>query len=113
LIITKKKKRKRELQGTINIFFCFFLVNFAELMVLGFISLTLTFSQSYIAGICIPLRYANTMLPCPAKGQKGQLGSGGENHRRLLWSQHRFLAGDSGSKECKDVSMPCFQGNVK
>lgn len=82
-------------------------------MILGFISLTLTFSQSYIAGICIPLRYANTMLPCPPKGQEENVGSGGEPHRRLLWSQRRILAGESKSKECKDVSMPCFQGNIK
>ncbi|WCJ44745.1 Seven transmembrane MLO family protein [Euphorbia peplus] len=39
-----------------------------ELMVLGFISLLLTFSQSYIARICIKERYANTMLPCPKRG---------------------------------------------
>ncbi|KAH8509770.1 hypothetical protein H0E87_011500 [Populus deltoides] len=51
-----------------------------ELMVLGFISLTLTFSQNYIVGICIPLR--------------------------LLWYDQRRLAGDSGSKECKDGSVP-------
>jgi len=54
-------KKKKEFRGTIDI--TFFPVIFAELMVLGFISLTLTFSQNYIVGICIPLRYANTMLP--------------------------------------------------
>nr|GMD40323.1 MLO-like protein 9 [Ipomoea batatas]GMD41989.1 MLO-like protein 9 [Ipomoea batatas]GME18315.1 MLO-like protein 9 [Ipomoea batatas] len=37
-----------------------------ELMVLGFISLLLTFGQSYIAKICIPEAAGNTMLPCPA-----------------------------------------------
>ncbi|KAJ6336639.1 hypothetical protein OIU76_006504 [Salix suchowensis] len=77
-----------------------------ELMILGFISLTLTFSQSYIAGICIPLRYANTMLPCQPKGQEENVGSGGEPHRRLLWSQRRILAAESKSKECKDGSVP-------
>jgi F0F1-type ATP synthase assembly protein I len=55
------QKKKEEFRGTIDI--TFFSVIFAELMVLGFISLTLTFSQNYIVGICIPLRYANTMLP--------------------------------------------------
>nr|GMD43576.1 MLO-like protein 9 [Ipomoea batatas] len=37
-----------------------------ELMVLGFISLLLTFGQSYIAKICIPEAAGNTMLPCAA-----------------------------------------------
>ncbi|XP_058107295.1 MLO-like protein 9 [Magnolia sinica] len=35
-----------------------------ELMVLGFISLLLTFGQSYITGICISEKSADTMLPC-------------------------------------------------
>ncbi|KAL9312483.1 hypothetical protein ACSQ67_017935 [Phaseolus vulgaris] len=36
----------------------------AELMVLGFISLLLTFGQNYISKVCIPQKYAHTMLPC-------------------------------------------------
>ncbi|PNY17906.1 MLO-like protein 8-like [Trifolium pratense] len=36
----------------------------AELMVLGFISLLLTFGQNYISKVCIPQKYGNTMLPC-------------------------------------------------
>ncbi|MCL7038223.1 hypothetical protein MKW94_023685 [Papaver nudicaule] len=39
-----------------------------ELMVLGFISLLLTFGQNYIARICVPLRIADTMLPCAHGG---------------------------------------------
>ncbi|CAO2827839.1 unnamed protein product [Amaranthus hypochondriacus] len=35
-----------------------------ELMVMGFISLILTFSQGYITRICIPSRFADHMLPC-------------------------------------------------
>ncbi|KAK7409854.1 hypothetical protein VNO78_00215 [Psophocarpus tetragonolobus] len=35
-----------------------------ELMVLGFISLLLTFGQNYISKVCIPQRYSTTMLPC-------------------------------------------------
>lgn len=42
----------------------------AELMVLGFISLLLTFGQNYIAKICIPEKAGNTMLPCPAGHHK-------------------------------------------
>lgn len=37
---------------------------FAELMVLGFISLLLTFGQNYISKVCIPMKYGRTMLPC-------------------------------------------------
>ncbi|KMZ71076.1 MLO-like protein [Zostera marina] len=35
-----------------------------ELMILGFISLLLTFGQAYISKICIPTNYADSMLPC-------------------------------------------------
>ncbi|THG22396.1 hypothetical protein TEA_012616 [Camellia sinensis var. sinensis] len=38
-----------------------------KLMVLGFISLLLTFGQHYIANICIPIKLADTMFPCPMK----------------------------------------------
>ncbi|CAK7345992.1 unnamed protein product [Dovyalis caffra] len=72
-----------------------------ELMVLGFISLTLTFSQSYIVGICVPLKYANTMLPCAQDSPKEPVGGEEEHRRRLLWYHRRFLAGDSASKECQ------------
>ncbi|KAJ6731207.1 MLO-LIKE PROTEIN 1 [Salix viminalis] len=40
------------------------------------------------------------------QGQEENVGSGGEPHRRLLWSQRRILAGESKSKECKDGSVP-------
>ncbi|CAN1163077.1 MLO-like protein 5 [Linum perenne] len=53
-----------------------------ELMVLGFISLTLTFSQNYIAQICVPARYTRVMLPC-AQGEHGggeHGGGGGGEH---------------------------------
>ncbi|KAL3736474.1 hypothetical protein ACJRO7_025422 [Eucalyptus globulus] len=97
-----------------------------ELMVLGFISLLLTFGQTYIAKVCIPERAADTMLPCPlaqsnhhgdnAAGDKGGGGGGGgeeaeagegggsgsgEHHRRLLWFAHRVLAAESGGAGCK------------
>ncbi|KAK1361602.1 hypothetical protein POM88_046076 [Heracleum sosnowskyi] len=36
----------------------------SELMILGFISLILTFTQTYIAKICVPENVANSMLPC-------------------------------------------------
>ncbi|CAH2042980.1 unnamed protein product [Thlaspi arvense] len=37
----------------------------AELMILGFISLLLTFGEQYILEICIPEKAAASMLPCP------------------------------------------------
>ncbi|KAL6507611.1 MLO-like protein 8 [Orobanche gracilis] len=63
----------------------------AELMVLGFISLSLVFSQYYIAEICIPDNVGNTMLPCRAVS-KNDVGED-EHRRRLLSYEHRVLAG--------------------
>ncbi|WOL05873.1 MLO-like protein 9 isoform X1 [Canna indica] len=54
----------------------------AELMILGFISLLLTFGQNYIAQICIPYKLANTMLPCPLNDKAK---ADGGKYRRLLW----------------------------
>ncbi|GFY87753.1 seven transmembrane MLO family protein [Actinidia rufa] len=72
----------------------------AELMVLGFISLLLTFSQYYIAKICIPTKVADTMLPCPATEK-----SKTDDRRRLLWYEHRMLAG-AYSSSCKGDKVP-------
>ncbi|XP_049385336.1 MLO-like protein 9 [Solanum stenotomum] len=69
----------------------------AELMVLGFISLTLVFSQYYIAGICIPTSVANTLLPCPAVNKEDKTE---EHRRRLLWHERRILAG--AEPKCDD-----------
>ncbi|XP_061372787.1 MLO-like protein 9 [Gastrolobium bilobum] len=87
----------------------------AELMVLGFISLLLTFGQSYISRVCIPVKYSNTMLPClppdqreghatdpvPEPPPKEEGEAEGEHHRRLLSYERRFLAADSAGKGCK------------
>ncbi|CAL9223331.1 unnamed protein product [Arabidopsis halleri] len=75
----------------------------AELMVLGFISLLLTFGESYILKICIPSHVARTMLPCPAPVHlKKEEGDNGESHRRLLSFEHRFLSGGEASPtKCK------------
>ncbi|KAK4483135.1 hypothetical protein RD792_010315 [Penstemon davidsonii] len=69
----------------------------AELMILGFISLILVFSQYYIADICIPIGVANTMLPCPLKQAKAKAG----NLRRLLSYERRGLAAKK-EPSCKD-----------
>ncbi|EXB70344.1 MLO-like protein 8 [Morus notabilis] len=73
----------------------------AELMILGFISLLLTFSQSYIAKICIPKHIAETMLPCSLK-KEAKKSTEEEHRRRLLWFEHRFLAGSGYSATCKE-----------
>lgn len=82
-------------------------------MVLGFISLILTFAQQHIAQLCIPVSYANTMLPCPyhksedhsGGGGKGGGGGGGGGHRRLLWyeQERRILAAGSMGAGCSKV----------
>ncbi|KAM7517386.1 hypothetical protein LguiA_006969 [Lonicera macranthoides] len=92
-----------------------------ELMVLGFISLLLTFGQNYISAICIPAKYADTMLPCPLKKKlhkepAGHLpapkGEDAEHHRRLLlWDDRRFLAADSQAKGCKHGYEPLISVN--
>lgn len=75
-------------------------------MVMGFISLILTFGQKYIVKICIPYKVADSMLPCKADNMNdGESSGGSENRRRLLWYEHRYLA-SSGTTEpaCKSVS---------
>ncbi|KAI4336685.1 hypothetical protein L6164_015181 [Bauhinia variegata] len=83
-----------------------------ELMVLGFISLLLTFGQSYISRVCIPAKYENTMLPCRIKHESGATNGeaahagGGEHRRRLLYAYanaygRRILGGGSKGPGCK------------
>ncbi|MBA0693320.1 hypothetical protein Goari_003696 [Gossypium aridum] len=87
-----------------------------ELMVLGFISLLLTFGQSYISNICIPERLADTMLFCPKKHRHSRHGhqeSGGGHHRRLFSYDddddddvRRFLGGVGDGPACKLGHVP-------
>ena len=63
----------------------------AKLMVLGFISLLLTFGQNFIVKIRIPEKAADIMLPCPYNGEKDS-SSETESCWRLLWYNHRLLA---------------------
>lgn len=93
----------------------------AELMILGFISLLLTFGQNYITQICITEQAADTMLPCLLKpetlaaesGGHGHGGNGepeeaGESHHRRLLSYviknissgRRILSGGGGGTAC-------------
>ncbi|KAK7860674.1 mlo-like protein 5 [Quercus suber] len=80
-----------------------------ELMVLGFISLILTFGQTYIARICIPVDISETMLPCPIRGGSNEHEEGG--HRRLLWHEHRYLAAESKGPSCKAGYVPLISVN--
>ncbi|KAL0368762.1 UNVERIFIED_CONTAM: MLO-like protein 5 [Sesamum calycinum] len=59
----------------------------AELMILGFISLLLTFGQNFISKICVPEHIGNTMLPC----KRDRHANEDNHHRRLLWHERRFL----------------------
>jgi hypothetical protein len=87
----------------IYIYICLtFIAITAELMVLGFISLLLTFGQSYISRICLPAKVLNNMLPCSS-------GSSTESRRRLLWYDRRVLAAGSYAPSCKDVSVSIAQ----
>ncbi|KAG9129103.1 hypothetical protein Leryth_006383 [Lithospermum erythrorhizon] len=74
-----------------------------ELMILGFISLILTFTQYYIADICIPKKFANRMLPCKLKDESDDKESG--NRRKLLMYERRILAGGK-PKGCSEGDAP-------
>ncbi|CAL9129336.1 unnamed protein product [Musa textilis] len=82
----------------------------AELMILGFISLLLTFGQNYIVQICIPEEAADTMLPCLKEVETEE---GETHHRRLLWGmpdgislKHRMLVEASANPHCSKGKVP-------
>ncbi|GAB4846205.1 MLO-like protein 8 [Ancistrocladus abbreviatus] len=83
----------------------------AELMVLGFISLILTFSQSYIAKICVPSSLADTMLPCPHDSENDNASSSEEHLRRLLWNERRILSSSGSTPQCKSGYGPLISTN--
>nr|DAD39183.1 TPA_asm: hypothetical protein HUJ06_013506 [Nelumbo nucifera] len=91
-----------------------------ELMILGFISLLLTFGQIYIAKVCIPEHFANTMLPCPYRagglahgaedGEHKTESAGEGHHRKLLWNERRILSG-GGDYKCMEGYEPLISIN--
>ncbi|KAL1535175.1 MLO-like protein 9 [Salvia divinorum] len=91
----------------------------AELMVVGFISLTLTFGEKYITSICIPEKIGDTMLPCELRrnGHHGPLHGHHrhqheqEHRRRLLWYEHRVLAADYVSRQCERGYVPLISSH--
>ncbi|KAL4569098.1 hypothetical protein LXL04_024726 [Taraxacum kok-saghyz] len=78
----------------------------AELMVLGFISLLLTFSQSYIVKICIPDSLADTMLPCAVREKTSKKEKSEGIHRLLLWHEQRRYLAESSPSTCKEGKVP-------
>ncbi|CAH2059553.1 unnamed protein product [Thlaspi arvense] len=86
-----------------------------ELMVLGFISLLLTFGQNYIASICVPSRYGHAMSFCgPYDGPSGDAKKAKTTDhidRHLLSFQRRVLA-DAAPAECKKGYVPLISLNA-
>ncbi|KAH7664544.1 mlo protein [Dioscorea alata] len=77
----------------------------AELMLLGFISLLLTIGQVPISKICIPVKVANTFLPCKDEIVSVSKDDSHDRRRKLLWVQdqhyfHRMLATSSTTNYC-------------
>ncbi|KAL9680238.1 hypothetical protein QQ045_018116 [Rhodiola kirilowii] len=87
----------------------------SELMVLGFISLLLTFFQVYIVRICISSEVAKTMLPCANKSaseDSDESKKSGDGHRRrLLWHDHRFLSSEEKVNSCGEGYAPLVSAN--
>ncbi|KAI4327863.1 hypothetical protein L6164_020275 [Bauhinia variegata] len=77
----------------------------AELMILGFISLLLTFGQNYILRICISQKLADNMLPCTNSNSKT------EQRRKLLFYERRSLAAESETHKCKEGHEPLVSVN--
>lgn len=114
LVKKKETKKKDSIKLVFPCIYCSDNICFSctELMVLGFISLLLTFGQNYISKVCITEKIANTMLPCPmikkhaapaAEHSSPKKDDGDDHHRRLLWHDHRFLSADSPAAECPKV----------
>ncbi|KAK1322030.1 MLO-like protein 8 [Acorus calamus] len=82
----------------------------SELMILGFISLLLSFVQNYIAEICIPEKTADTMLPCRLRKTTVEEDEGhwkrhlSEDIFDNLKSNRRSLAAGGPAKTCAHVS---------
>lgn len=83
---------------------------FAELMLLGFISLLLTFGTQYIAKICIPTSAGDIMLPCK-KVEESKKSDDSNDRRKLLYFEEsmewrRVLAtASSGGDYCSQKVM--------
>ncbi|KAM7264076.1 hypothetical protein ACFE04_001759 [Oxalis oulophora] len=75
-----------------------------ELMLLGFISLLLTVSQSAISHICIPKRLSTGMLPC--KEASGSSESHGALLHDVTSHWRRLLSEEASGVSCKKGEVP-------
>ncbi|CAK8538768.1 unnamed protein product [Lathyrus sativus] len=82
----------------------------AELMILGFISLLLTFGQTFIVKICIPANVSHTFLPCSYDSTQ-HASNEAEHHRKLLFYEHRYLSEDATPVQCKEGKEPLISAN--
>lgn len=87
----------------INVKFVFIFV--AELMILGFLSLLLTFGQSYMVKLCMPSNATDLMLPCQSRATRDAKNDEEEHHRKLLYYERRYLSEDGAPYNCKEVTM--------
>lgn len=74
---------------------------YAELMLLGFISLLLTVTQGFISHICIPEQLTHNMLPCKMKNEtpsEHDVSRHGAFPPPALWNGRRLLAEDTGPR---------------
>ncbi|CAL9124652.1 unnamed protein product, partial [Musa textilis] len=83
----------------------------AELMILGFISLLLTFGQKYIVKICIPYKVADTMLPCSRKTDTGMEEEADGGHRRRLLTNALADRNVSRGIDCFVEKVPLISTN--
>ncbi|KAK7352153.1 hypothetical protein VNO80_17571 [Phaseolus coccineus] len=82
----------------------------AELMVLGFISLLLTFGQNYISKVCIPQKYAHTMLPCLPIDQRHEGGPAAEHGAGTAADHGAGTAADHGEGAAADAGVATDHG---
>ncbi|MCH96715.1 MLO-like protein 8-like [Trifolium medium] len=80
------------------------------MMILGFLSLLLTFGQSYIVKICIPANLADKLLPCEYRS-KHDVNNDEEHRRKLLFYEHRYLSEDATPYKCKEGREPLISVN--
>lgn len=76
---------------------------FAELMVMGFISLLLTVFQKSITSLCMPESFSHYLLPCPYVAPvKTEVPPAATHARKLLsWGVHSLVEKQKGSPPCR------------
>lgn len=83
---------------------------FAELMLLGFLSLLLTFGTNFVAKICIPLKLSDIMLPCKKEAVEEEEADDRRTRRLLsfdddddgsvVWRRALAAAASGGDDHC-------------